>query len=107
MSTQKKVYTVPVKFVFEGEINKRVAEFSLLQEEDYFIVKIDQQCFRASFLHVLAIAAKVAGADTVEFISNGSATSPALFRFDDVVILLMPFMSDNPAMELKTKIRTK
>lgn len=91
----------------EGEINKRVAEFSLLQEEDYFIVKIDQQCFRASFLHVLAIAAKVAGADTVEFISNGSAASPALFRFDDVMILLMPFMSDNPAMVLKTKIVTK
>lgn len=91
----------------EGEINKRVAEFSLLQEEDYFIVKIAQQCFRASFLHVLAIAAKVAGTDTVEFISNGSAASPALFRFDDVVILLMPFMSDNPAMVLKTKIVTK
>lgn len=91
----------------EGEINKRVAEFSLLQEEDYFIVKIDQQYFRASFLHVLAIVAKVAGVDSVEFISNGSAASPALFKFDEVVILLMPYMSDSADMVLKTKIVTK
>lgn len=91
----------------EGEINKRVAEFSLLQEEDYFIVQIDQQYFRASFLHVLTIAAKVAGVDTVEFISNGSAASPALFKFDDVVILLMPYMSDCADMVLRTKIVTQ
>lgn len=91
----------------EGETNKRVAEFSLLQEDDYFIVKIEQQCFRASFLHILAIAAKVAGVATIEFISTASAVCSALFRFDDVVILLMPYMSDNPAMVLKTKIVTK
>ena len=91
----------------EGEINKRVAEFSLLQEEDYFIVQIDQQYFRASFLHVLAIAAKVAGVDSVEFISDGSAASPALFKFDDVVILLMPYMSDCADMVLRTKIVTQ
>lgn len=29
------------------------------------------------------------------------------YLHDDVVILLMPFMSDNPAMVLKTKIVTK
>lgn len=90
-----------------GEVNKRISEFSLLQEDEYFIVKIDQQCFRASFLHILAISAKVAGFETIEFVSDRTATSSALFRFDDVVILLMPYISDNPAMVLKTKIVTK
>lgn len=91
----------------EGEINKHITEFSLLHEEDYFVVKIDQQCFRASFLHILAISAKVAGFDTLEFITDRTATSPGLFKFDDVVILIMPCLSDNPAMVLKTKIITK
>lgn len=87
----------------EGEINNRVKEFSLLQTKDSFFVKIDQQCFSASYLHILAISAKVAGVDSIEFISNGSDTYTALFKFEDVVILLMPYIVDSADIVLRIK----
>lgn len=92
----------------KGEINDRITEFSLLKEEDYFIVKIKNQCFRASLLHILAISAKVAGFETVEYVSDQKANSPALFKFEDnVIVLIMPCVGNGSNIELKTKIITK
>ncbi|MEG2058194.1 MAG: hypothetical protein RRZ84_09900, partial [Romboutsia sp.] len=84
-----------------GEAKKRIVEFALLKEEDNLIVEIEQKYFKASHLHVLAIAAKVAGVDTIEFISGGSDTYTSLFRFDVYT------NQNNPIVVLKTKVCTK
>lgn len=53
-------------------------------------------------------ADQVAGFDTIKFVSNpANNSSAALFKFDDIVIMLVPFMPDNPTMIKKTKIVTK
>ncbi|MGL5913712.1 MAG: hypothetical protein ACRCZB_06055 [Bacteroidales bacterium] len=87
-----------------GETNRKVKEFALLEDEKNYIIRIGTHYFKAQLLHTIAIVSKVAGFNTLELIiSSKDNCSSALFKFDDVVIMLMPCHCDEEFAVLKTK----
>lgn len=70
-------------------------EFGLLQNEDRFKVKIKNNVYQADFLHIITITALAVGADTIEYSSSRMEWKPGIFKFADIVILLMPDLSED------------
>lgn len=78
----------------DGEIVKGFADCQLLITDDnYAVVKIMNKLFKADFIHILAICAKMIGVDEIQFSYNDENYDPHVFTVGDAQILIMPRQS--------------
>lgn len=76
----------------------------LTEEESYSEshIKILDKVFRANYLHIITVCAKILGVDNIEYVYS-ETTNSALFKVGQADIILMPVSSKEYFKELKIK----
>ena len=90
----------------KGKFNIDVEDVSLLITDNYYsVVKVINKLFKADFMHVLAICAKMLEVKEIEVSFNENEYEPHIFKVGDAQILIMPRQSgsDDFIREIKVK----
>jgi len=90
----------------KGEFNTGISNLSLLITDNYYsVVKVINKLFKADFMHVLAICAKMLEVKEIEVSFNENEYEPHIFKVGDAQILIMPRQSgsDDFIREIKVK----
>lgn len=74
-----------------GKFHKGELDMRLLITKDFFaVVKVINKHFKADFMHVLAVCAKMLDVSDIEVLYNDNEDAPTVFKVADAEILIMP-----------------
>jgi hypothetical protein len=75
----------------KGKFNRGTIELSLLATEEYnCVVNVANKLFKADFMHILALSAKMLDVKEIEVSLNTNDYEPHIFKVGDADILIMP-----------------